>query len=398
MTRDQQFFLDTLADYLWERKTNPPEGLDWKQVVTYARSHQVEGIFWKQCKDYLLSNPQLEEIKGLLETASAKTLFFYANNRQAFNEITAEFKKERVRFFFIKGMDVATLYSVPAYRTMGDMDIVMPFSDRERSHDILTRLGYMCGEGERVKVYRRGQTNLEIHDQLVNSENIEAQVRRAYFNDYWKYVRENNGIGVLDWSFHFLFLIEHTKQHFSANGVGFRQFMDIAVTAKNQKGLNWSWIEQELRRIDLWEFASTAFAFCNKWWGVDVPLGLKNLDENFYYESTEFVFKNGVFGFDNENSSIHLVEKQMRVASLPKFLQIVRVVITKVCISYSAAVMLPYLSFVNGKKYLLPFAWIYRVFYVAIKKRGNISRAIKLIFGSSEVIDYHRRLMDKWGA
>ena len=397
MTRDQQFFIDTLADYMWQRKTNPPEWLDWNQVIAYAGNHQVEGIIWNQCKEYLLSKSELKEIRRRLETTSVGAVFIYGNNRYSSDELKTEFRKENIRFFFIKGMDVADLYPTPAYRTMNDMDIVMSSEDQNRIHDILIRLGYRQEVGEQVRVYRRGITLLEIHCQLVNSENIETSFRRTYFNDCWKYVKDNGGIGELDWNFHFLFLIEHTKQHFSANGVGFRQFMDIAVTAMNQKNLNWLWIEQELRRIDLWEFASVAAAFCKKWWGINVPLGRKDLDENFYNESTDFVFKNGVFGHNNENSSIHLAEKQMRVSSLPTYLQTISVAIKKVCISYNAAVMLPYLSFVKGNKYLLPFAWVYRVFYVAIKKRGNISRAMKLVFGSGKVKDYHRRLMDQWG-
>ena len=51
----------------------------------------------------------------------------------------------------------------------------------------------------------------------------------------------------------------------------------------------------------------------------------------------------------------------------------------------------------KGKKWLLPFAWIYRIFYVAIHKKVSISAESKLVFGSRETIEKHRSLLEQWG-
>ena len=397
MTNEQCFFLTILADFLHNRKTLPNNGLDWTSIVQYAKSHQVEGIVCHQCREYLARQPELRDIYELLEKAQIATLFFYKNNQFAYNELKRVLNEKKIPFISVKGMDVASLYPVPEYRTMGDLDIVIHTEDSERIHDVMTGLGYKQGEGERVKTYGRGTTKIEIHNHLLNDDNLEIALRKKFFNRCWEYVSDEEESYILDWNFHFLYLVEHAKQHFSANGAGFRQFMDIAVVTMNKKGLDWKWIENELKKTGLWEFAITAFAFCKKWWNIETPFDIKDLDEEFYLESTEFVFKNGVFGFNNENASAHMVEKQMRISSLPKVFHSIYVAVKKVCISYDTAMTLPYCSFARNKKYLLPYVWIYRVVYVLVKKKGHIMKAVRLVFGSGAVIDNHRRLMDHWG-
>ena len=161
--------------------------------------------------------------------------------------------------------------------------------------------------------------------------------------------------------------------------------------------MDWIWIEKELRKINLWNFAVMAFSFCKEWWKVDLPIKTVNLDEPFFLESTKFIFENGVFGNDNENAEIHVIEKEMRHTALPRSIQSIGVGLKNVFIPYNEVIRLPYCSFVKGRRLLLPAAWIYRIYYVARYKKGNYNRGINLLFRSGKVVDYHRRLMDRWG-
>ena len=397
MTSEQQFFLGVISDFIHKKNSMVPDGLDWDTIMQYARNHAVEGIVWHQCQSYLKSKNELQQICNKLSINSVNQAFHYANNLYAYSELEHAFQANHIHYVSVKGLSVAKFFPVPAYRTMGDMDIIVADDDYGRIQDIMLQLGYRRRPGELVQCYRRDKINFEIHKRLVNEQNMETVMRRVFFNRIWDYVSEENGIYTLDWNFHFLFLVEHTKQHFSANGAGFRQFMDIAVVAMKEKDLNWNWIKRELVKISLWDFTITAFAFCKRWWSCEFPFDIPDLDEDFYIDSTEFVFKNGVFGFNNENSNIHAIEKQMRISLLPRTFRILAVAIKKVCISYHTAQTLPYCEFVKGRRYLLPIAWIYRVFYVAIHKRGNISNALGVFIGSNRIIDAHKNLMDRWG-
>lgn len=146
-------------------------------------------------------------------------------------------------YFVIKGPEIAEYYPVPALRTMGDVDIVV--KDRSVAHEVMIKQGFtnITKLSDREWQYYKMNMEFELHDRLVYKELINMDLQEVFFNDFWKYV-ENNKI---DLNFHFVFLIYHLKKHFMNSGVGFRQFVDLAVLIKNAE-LNWDWIEITLKK------------------------------------------------------------------------------------------------------------------------------------------------------
>lgn len=398
MTKEQQFFLQVLADHLNKRETLTPDGLDWQQLYAYAKSHQVQGIFWSQCKGYLSSDAEQKEIKDELQLDAIKSTYLYYNNINAYKELQSIFKKNNVRFFPVKGLEIAALYPIPAFRTMGDIDIVAPEGERERIRDDMLEKGYVLTRDDYELIYNKQNICFEIHDHLVYEQNQEKTKIKQYFDECWKHIcKDSKGNEVLDWNYHLIFLIQHTKKHFHGNGIGFRQFMDIAVTILGAPDLQWTMIETDLRKIGLWEFTLKALAFCHRWFDVQLPVQTPEIEESFYEESTEFVFKNGVFGRDNEHHQEHAIERQIRAAGMPKLIGKMKIICRDVFIPYNEMLELPYCSFVKDKKYLLPAAWIYRVYYVLRKKRNQFEDKRTLLFESEDIINRHRILMRKWG-
>jgi len=397
LTNTQVFFLQILSDHIKKQPSHPPEDLDWPQIAAYAKNHQVEAIVGHQCREYLKTKPELKDILERFDTAGAASLFYYTNKVQSFEELKAAYQKERVRFFTVKGLEVAALYPIPAFRTMGDLDIVLSTEDRERVYDTMVRLGYTLEKVNYERNYARQSVKLELHDHLIYPENLESDTRRDYFNTCWDHIaEENDGYCRLDWNFHFLFLVEHLKQHFSANGVGFRQFMDLVVAARMPE-LDWDWIETELRKINLWEFFVRAMSICCRWWDLEAPIPTIPLDDGFYEVSTGLVFQNGVFGFNNDEFRIHETAKRMRSARTPKLLRPVVVAFKKVFVPYETMIHFPNCTFLVGRRYLLPAAWVYRLYYVLRYRRGTYKAESKLIFGSGESIQQHNELMSQWG-
>ena len=398
MTQEQEFFLSVLADHLHNRKTNPPEELDWQQLMTYATQHQLMGVLWHQCKTFLLAHEQFDDISKRLRLISLSDLASYANNYHAYQELKSQLFTNQIPYFSVKGLDIATLYPIPGYRTMGDIDIIIPKEKKDRVKEIMTRLGYQIVKQDYELVFARNSVTIEIHDSLVYQENQEKSVIKRHFDNCWKYICINGqGEPVLDWNFHFIFLIEHTKKHFSGNGIGFRQFMDIAVVATTVKSLNWNTIEKDLRRIGLWTFTLRTLEFCKRCFGIELPIETTELDNDFYEKSTELVFSNGVFGFNNPHHEQHAIDRHLRASMLPRTLSKFMMVLKDVFIPYKYMIALPYCAFLKGKRILLPYAWFYRVFYVLANKRDLVASKRKLLFDSDDVILYHNQLMREWG-
>lgn len=398
MTKEQQFFLQVLADHLNKRETCTPAGMDWQQIYAYAKSHQVQGIFWNQCKEYLSSDEEQKEIKNKLQLDAVKSTYLYCNNTYTYKELKAIFEKNQVRFFPVKGLEIAALYPMPAFRTMGDIDIVVAEGQRDKVQNDMLEKGYELSKDDYEVIYNKQNVCIEVHDHLVYKQNQENAEVKKYFDDCWSHIcKDNEGNEILDWNYHLVFLIQHTKKHFHGNGIGFRQFMDIAVASKAAPNLNWTIIEADLKKIGLWEFTLKAFAFCQRWFDMEPPVKIQSLDEDFYEESTEFVFKNGVFGYDNEHHHEHAIERQIRASGMTKTLGKVNIVLRDVFIPYDEMVELPYCAFIKERKWLLPAAWIYRIFYVLRKKRYQFEAKRSLLFESEDIINRHRNLMKRWG-
>ena len=133
MTREQAFFLNIIKDHINGKRTELSEGVDWNVISKYAKEQDLQGIVYFQCKSHLKYNSQLEEVCKTLEKAFMLSLYMYASYNHSYSEVKAAFQESNIRFFAVKGLEVALTYPFPALRTMGDLDIVMSTEDREKS-------------------------------------------------------------------------------------------------------------------------------------------------------------------------------------------------------------------------------------------------------------------------
>ena len=128
MTSEQKYFIQILSDYLSGRVTEPREGTDWAQIQSWAHSHQVEGMIYYQCKRFI--SPEKSELFELTYDAA---LYYYNNRRYVLNKIQKAFETEKIPVLTVKGLLAAQWYSVPALRTMGDLDILVHKEEDRKS-------------------------------------------------------------------------------------------------------------------------------------------------------------------------------------------------------------------------------------------------------------------------
>lgn len=385
MTKEQIFFTGVLADHLNKRKTASADGLNWDLLLSYAKSHQVEAILYYQCKDFLPP-----EIRSRLTQLYASTLFYYTNRTKQFEEICRAFAERRLSFYTVKGLDVAELYPIPALRTMGDCDIVVHSEDKASAHEMMMSLGYTNDWHHSVEwTYFKNKLEFEIHDHLLYDEMVNSQISKDFTDLAWEYVVPCNQECryLLDASFHFVFLLLHLKKHFLNSGVGFRQFMDLAVVVQHQE-LNWPWIEKTLTKLELLDFAKVCLGFCERWFGIPMPLKSEP-DSSFFEASTEKIFENGIFGFhDAENKDNGMLNRVQRVGKL-------KTILWRFFPPYKS---LQYIPFLKGRPWLLPVAWIYRLIRGALQGKTTVGwKWITGVAGSDRALESRNAMLEQWG-
>lgn len=387
MTKEQYYFLTIIKDYICGCKTEAKD-VGWQTVYTFSQSHQLAAIVYHQCKKFI----PVADIDSF-KSVSLSTIYSNTNRKKITEEILSLLRKNDINCFLIKGFDIADFYPNWQYRTMGDTDIVV--DDLEKAHDILLGVGYKNLSKIKDREYQYSKQNMEfeLHDRLVYEEAINLDSTIEFLNDYKKYVID----GRLDDSFHFIFVLNHLRKHFMNSGVGFRQFVDIAVLIKNDNRIDWVWTEEKLDEIGLLPFAKIVFYYIERWFGVEAPIEAKTVSDDVYEASTRYVFDNGVFGFDNEENKDFLASNTVRKARYPKLIMM-KSAIQKAFPGYHDLIRSEHYSFLIGKPILLPAAWIYRFGRVIKNKRFSEGRTqISKSFISKEYIAKREEMFRNWG-
>lgn len=395
MTIEQRFILQVLSDHIHKVNTVCLDNLDWNVVLRYAASHQIEGILCKQCSKQI---PRDSDALRRLTELYATNMFYHANRIKLESEIRNAFQQNGIDYFFVKGSEVAAFYPIPALRTMGDSDIVVHSYDKEKAHHFLESMGYRNETKlDHEWSYFKNKMEFELHDNLLYERSNGDEALEQYFNACWNYVKQDGNKNRLDWNFHFLFLIVHLRKHILTSGAGFRQFMDIAVLTKYNQELNWPWIEQELIKLGLLKFTQTVVTLCEKWFGVPAKIACPEMAEDFYEAATAKIFDDGVFGFDNEENNTNNVVNDIRATNRTKSTMLKRA-LGYFFPTYAEMQKSEHYSFLRGCPYLLPFAWIYRLFYgFAHRKQEKVTRRLKGSFISEEALEKRKSTLEQWG-
>lgn len=383
---EKKLLVCCLSDFIGGRESKSPSNCNWNRLYLFSELQQLSATVYSQCREFLPPETKFPN-------AYAAAVYSYMKRNDELRRISEAFNSHNIDFFLVKGPVIAQYYALPALRTMGDMDIVVHAEDRQRAHELMTGQGFknVAKAGDREWLYYKDGLEYELHDRLIYEEISNSGPIEAFFQDPWQYV--NNG--ALDPSYHFLFLLVHLRKHFMNSGVGFRQFVDLALMAQKEERLNWPWIRECLGELELLPFASTCFGFIKKWFDITIPLPVKIPDDAFYEETTERIFAGGVFGFCDQENSKNAVFNAARQGKNAKLAMAGRAA-GLLFPSYDAMRTNEHYCFVDGKPFLLPAAWGYRWIRNAklILKR---KRRVPELFASKDELAKRDKFLKKWG-
>lgn len=394
----ETFYIQLLADFLHKRKSSIDERIDWKELLNIAYVHGTEGIVYYQLRDSLNCDAVPNNARVRLFKAYADTCYKYDKRSKLLREADAEFQREDIKYLIFKGMDVADLYPVPKMRTMGDTDILVHESDKERAQAVLTRLGCETdGIGTCEWLCHRDDISIELHHALMYEKASVSSQQKKFYAQAWSYaVQEKDSCRChLTWEYHLVYVIAHMRKHFIDSGAGFRLFLDIAVII-SKNDLDWAWIEKTLKATQMWEFARTCLAFCKRWFDVAPSVKIEQIDEAFYIDATKSIVKGGTYGSHDPNNMFNSLVYVNRKGGTTFWWRL-KWKLTLLFPSYGELSGAPRYSFLKGRAYLLPAVWVYRLFF-------HFRRRLRMIDGSEDAVlitkaQRQQRLeyLDKWG-
>lgn len=393
MRPEEQLLLQLLRDHIHGRKTEiPAEGCDWDYFLRLVSSQHLGGIAYVQLRDSLREGETLQGLHG----GFLRNVFCHICFRDEFDDVARALSQAGIPFLPMKGIHLCRYYPVSQLRSMSDIDLVIRPGDRQRCHQVMEQLGFACSKDlQEVWTYRRDMASFEIHDWMMYQNLAGDFDFRGYFSEVWDHVVPGEPMEI-EPNFHFLFLIVHLAKHVLNMGCGFRNYLDLVMMTRAET-LDYPLIEEELRKMGLWKFAGTCFALCREWFGVEMPLEAPALDADFLRIITEKTLRDGAFGIQNQENDNGGNVKAIKREGGPYWRAAVRLVLRGLFPSYENMRLIPSYSFVDGRPWLLPAAWIYRFWYCARNKFGRSLDRLLAPVTQREKILTRKDLMDRWG-
>ncbi len=400
--KEQAFLLLVLADYLNCRKTQQlPNEIDWTKLLNLAKNHEASGILYHQLHPLLSAQPALLPVAQFLEKANSAYLVGYRNRLWYVEQIKAALQQQRIPFLIFKGIELAAYYPVPYLRSMGDTDILVHPADRKRVDAILQQLGMEnLDKGSAEWVYSVKNMLFELHAGMMDERELTVEPQHAAFlHRAWRYAVPVDGFVQhrLDISYHFVFVLLHLRKHLLNCGVGFRQFMDVAMLAQ-QPQLDWQWIGETLAELQITAFAQSCLALCEKWFQLSLPGEKAVLQDHFYQTATEQIFANGVFGETNAQNDNNRVIQQIS-ANRNRVGLVLRNFMVYLFPARETLCLQQEFTYLRKRPFLLPFAWIARI--ISSVRRKNVSSALDKATRGATVtqtqVDARNQYLQQWG-
>lgn len=363
MTKEQEYMLLCLGAYFENKKPNIQFDGDWGLFYKLCNAHNLAPIVFSTVKD----NKSLQNNKNafeLFKNAFYDAIVNYDMQKNVICEINELLTANKIDHIFFKGAQLKEYFPVPELRLMSDIDILINLADREKAKKLFMSNGFELTEDNGpVYNYRKGDVVLECHTKIISGKvgNADAE---SYFEDAVKHAKYVDYCGEFEAEYNLLYLLTHIAHHFWFYGAGVKMILDLAVFIRHFSP-DIDSVVNKADELNLKRFSQIIFSVCYDWFGVGKKY---NVETN---RTKEFLLSFGAFGNINRNKAAVVRRKALEDGHTGGF----ATKLTLIFPSYKKMKNIPYVKFIDGRPYLLPFCWIYRIIYNFKNKKDFVKEA-----------------------
>lgn len=363
MNNQELHYLVTLCRaYLEDERIRLQENTDYDRLYTVARSHNLSAVVF--CVLNRSTNRETVPTDAFkrFQEDFFEAVMRYDIQQTVYETLETALSESGIRHIFFKGVLLRELFPVPQARVMGDIDVFIQTKDNPQIKSVLAKYGFqpvhMNGP---VQDYYRDDVKIEVHTKIISGRVGNAPVEEA-FADAFSHGVFDGCKGEPEVSYHFAYLIAHLAHHFAFYGAGVKLILDLAVLLK-RGDVDMDKVFAILQKAGLEPFAKVILSVCHKWFGY----GTAYTDDTA--ETEAFLLSYGAFGNANRNRAAVAQRRDMeegkRVSPLRSRWRLLFP-------SYARMKDIPYIRFIEGRPWLLPYAWIVRIFYNLRHKRTHV--------------------------
>ena len=380
MDKEFTYFISLLNAFLNQEKAELDSDINYHQLYKISNSHNLSAIVFcvlnTSCNKEVVPSDAFKRF----EDDFFEAVIRYDMQENVLQEIDSVLRDSHLRHVFFKGAEIKEDYPVPQARVMGDIDVLIDESNRGTVKKVLTENGFsLIHSNGPVYDYKKDGVKIEVHTKIISGKVGNANAEKCFI-DAAEHADYQDFRGSLDINYHFAYLITHIAHHFWFYGAGVKLILDLAVLLK-QYDIRLDAVLDKLREAGLDEFGKVILSVTNQWFGVGKS----------YFDNTdktqEFLLSYGAFGNVNRSKAAVIERKELEEGKKSS------AVMTRLRLlfpSYENVKNIPYIKFIEGKPYLLPYAWVYRIAYNLKNRKAYVKHTTKKI-GSDETNSYAQK-------
>lgn len=355
---EADYLLGLLACALNGKPLPTSEGVDFKNLLVLAERQQVYSTVLPVLEDNgILSEDLLLQWKNHKLSELKKTIAVDSERK----EICRELDEKKIKYMFLKGLEIRNYYPKTAMRQMSDNDILYDESRRDDLISVMKKRGYYLGASGGISddFYKKPYCTFEFHRTLFNPEEEFCPEFNPWLNSKEK--SEDSSQMVISREDNYLYALGHMYKHYYCiDGCGVRFVCDIFLLSHSDDVLDWNYIDSMLDKFGIKAFHETVL----------------NLAEAIFEDGEmsgdakkllDFMFEGGVFG----SYKYDIEERIEEYGSKGKFF-FRRIFPEKEHMKKEYRVL-------NGKPYLLPAYYVYRLFEKYAHNRKYMKRDIEAL-------------------
>lgn len=353
MTENYRYLIELTKAYLNKENVTLRSDIDYGSLIKLASKHNLLGIIYCVINNADNKNIIDKQLFTDMQNKFFDLVYIVNMQQQTANDAMQALTEAGIRFTAFKGIELKNYYPVPESRIMGDIDLLIDEKNKLKAKNAMKSAGFTVkNENGPVWDYVRDTVLVEMHTNLLN-ETIDRKEVIDYFSNAINKAEFDGYHGRFDDTFHFEYLMAHIAHHFRFYGAGIKLVLDLAIMLK----YGTADLDRAITDLDsagLGRFSKEILSVCFKWYGE----GRKFTDDT---DTTEnFIVSFGAFGINGRNKSAVVARRDIekRKSTSPLLIKL-RLIFPP----YSKLRYLPYIKFIDGRPYLTPIAWIYRIFY-----------------------------------
>lgn len=383
-------YMSYLKSFVQGTQVSLSDDFDPEKLLAISNINGTDGIIGYM----MMTNPDgvPGELSMMARQKCMRTIAFFARRAELMKVLIGQLSDHGIDHLLFKGFIVRDMYPVPELRSFSDIDFVIRKEDRERCDQLMIELGYKReADWEPVYGYVKDAEFYEIHTEVLEVDVSDKADYREYYSHMWDYTqRLDEHTYVFRPEYHLLYLLTHIAKHIYSSGAGIRMYLDIAFFLRyyqNQE-FNWDFFQSESKKLGFDDFVNTVFSVVKEWFDVESPIPLKPLEDGMVDEFLAFTLEGGTFGRFGRSASVNYLrqENQNDEESVSKFSTLVRRAFP------SAERLKVRYTYLEKCPWLLPFAWVHRLFKTREKIGYHMNEAKGIMNADEEEVLKYKKI------